>query len=187
MMSPCIFLIFCLVSLLCSAVKQTYTSWPAYSGCVSHEIISYVYKNLRKHQRLELIGTGGGINHTIECLCMGFQIRQAVTTEEARAYLVKIMEFCIANVHDHPEWLPYFAEYPITSSSFEIDLHFLDRKGHRLPLGCVNYVNSSNSRLLYDKVSEKWTPFFLKETYEEAKAIVEAERALQEQQNSSKK
>ena len=161
--------------------KQVYTTWPTQSGHISDKTIQNISKKLHTQYGLELIGVGGGLSHTITNIFMDLSTKQPTTLENARKQMLDILELCIQEINNHITWAPYFDEYPVTKNSISIYLHMVNKKGGELPLGTFNVVGWSYNRLWYNVSREKWAPYLLEETYEEAKAIVEAERALQEQ------
>jgi len=123
------------------------------------------------------VGTGGGITDTIRILSTGFQLYQLTTIEEARELIVNVVNTCLEEINTHPEWTPYFMEYPISVNTLEIQIWIHRSDYSSFSIGTVRYLSMRNGKWHYalmipEESVDEYSP---NETYEEAMTILYAQ------------
>ena len=105
---------------------------------------------------------------------LGFYYYHELSLEEARELIVYVVSTCLSEINTHPEWVPYFSEYPVTEKTLDIDVFIEDSGEIKIPHDAINCVSATEGVVKYQIILPGIAPIQTvhKETYQEALSIV---------------
>ena len=137
---------------------------------------------LEKNQGLILAGIGGQMMNDIQVMMIGLNCYKEVDIKEARDLLIYSSELYLFNINKNEKIIPHLHNYPFTEKNIEIVIYFRKPDGHKVSEGKIN-ISSLNTGVLnyYINTQENQKlKVFHKETYEEAKKLVQNSNILKD-------
>lgn len=148
---------------------------------LTNELLSKTSCEISEKYGLELAGFGGGTIYGVAELSLDFNSNENLTVNQARKKIVGCAEIFLRNINSNRDLRPMLIKYPFSSSriSLSIGVCYGMLDSQRVP-GVLMTCSLYKGIVTYRTIKEK-TPFIsidkkavmLKETYEEAKRIVE--------------
>jgi len=157
------------------------STWSRKSDDVANKITKALFDNLHERYGLMSAGAGGTVRDTICKLFLGFDFYQLKTSDSARKLIIDIVDTCLREMNSHPEWAPYFTEYPIGVNTLEIQIWIHKPDQSQFPIGTVRYILMEDGKWQYKIVYPEGASYDItsktspKETYEEATDILYAQ------------
>ena len=147
---------------------------------MAYKLRSEAAHNISRERNLELIGTGGGMIDTVNCLSLSFQLHHEVEQEEAREVVVYATEELLRVVNSDEKIRPYLCHYPFTASDVEIWLWIKRPDKSDVSEGEIRFILSSDNKVIYktknshQESSQDHSAYIYREPYDEALAKVRA-------------
>jgi len=123
-----------------------------------------------------ITGSGGAMMNDVERVTLWLTSFEAVNVEQARILYVELMEKYLQYINNCEKLRPYLHNFPFDIHNIELNLQFKDSQCHMRTGQDVTFVFMvRRNQLFYKTYNPKMDEFQLlhKETYEEAKRIVE--------------
>jgi hypothetical protein len=147
----------------------SHSSSPNYEE-MADKITYATAKKLRSEKNLRLIGTGGGMMHSIRMMAMSFVFKHEITIEEGRELLVAAVSEYVAAVNANEKIRPFLANYPFEPKNVEIQIFIHNPDNSCMPHGKICVIGAIDGILDYD-IRDSETDLLkeiYRETYEEA-------------------
>jgi hypothetical protein len=143
------------------------------------QMFSSFVKKMRQKYQLESLSIGGKINPTIEEIGAKFILVKRTTQEEARVFLLAVVDQLIQTINTNDSLRNDLAEYPFPTDRLKIGISFTKKNHYSYRDGSMESVTLENNEVTYYQKplanASSWpfeTPVFAKESYQEALKIV---------------
>lgn len=145
---------------------------------LSHKISDPFVKQYAQRANLSLFGSGGGMVHDIDLICLTFRGRQRLNLSEARKLYVDGVEDLLNRYNKSTFVRPYLHNFPFTIHNLSFKVIFEDRPGKFVPSNFIAGVLCINGIVYYLNEDHELGKLMdlHEESYEEALTIVHAER-----------
>ena len=166
------------------------------------EIINSFVKEVKKEYKLECVGSGGSMPYDVCSITVLLSIDKRANINEARKLGLIITRKLINKINSHEKIRPYLHQYPFTDNNVWVSISFRNpKKGTHFLDGSVAtagflegdvFYTTAKIHKIHDpglicgktgkylrppkEVEDETLVTILKETYEEAEAIVEREK-----------
>ena len=187
--------VFCISNMYSEKNSVNYTVYAT-------EVLNTFISEMESEFNFSCMGSGGGMPYNVRSLTVMFSSNEKVDIVKARYLGVTSVHKLLYLVNNHEQIRPYLNRYPFTANDINISISFYDRKGKRnlrrdglgairLLSGTVFYevaemqkvhdpglICGKTGKFLRAPRETKEIGFkeVLRETYEEAEAIVEREK-----------
>lgn len=151
---------------------------------VQEQVTRQTVTELSKRYGFELREIGGSGLHGIASFDLGFSVQKDLTIAEARSMLVNCVEFYLKKINETPKLRPILVEFPFPATRMNFALYTTDGSYEQIRIpGELTYAWLNRGIITYETVRVKGTTRgweqnvdMHKESYEEAKRIVEHEK-----------
>lgn len=160
--------------LCCSCNKIASYRVPQYERD-ANAVTAHAARKINHQTGLKLIGTGGGMINQINFMAMSFSHYGDLSIEEARELLVYCVEEYLNAINADEKIKPHLVRYPFTPREIEVNIFIRKQDGKNQSVGSLSVVGEVNGKVTYD-ISQPFPKIaqeVYKETYEEAKKLVE--------------
>ncbi len=168
----------------------------------ANQVISSFLFEMKQEFGFDCMGSGGSMPYNVRSFTILLSSEKKTTIEEARRFGIVGVQKLLKIINNHEKIRPYLNQYPFTAQDVNVTISFHDRRGRRrLKDGSISTVSYLSGKVVYrtaekriihsqgvicgetgkylippeDKEKEELVTI-LRETYEEAEAIVEKEK-----------
>jgi len=147
---------------------------------MSDRIVGSYVKEFARPRELMLSSSGGAMMDDIQEVFLSFLSFRALNVDEARVLYVEMMEEFLCRINHHEEIRPYLHNFPFEEQNFELSIGFEDSDRRITRDGHVAMVFIGNNHTVYYDAYDSIEGFYTlcKESYEEARRIVQEQRIL---------
>ena len=152
-------------------------TWSNKSEYICHQIDRKIAQKICKEKNVSWTGVGGSIQDTIRKQMLAFALPRPISFDEGRQLVLEMVEIFVKEANSHPEWVPYYTEYPIAEHTPNIEIFIRNPNYAPLPEGALSAIWIKDATLIYFTAIPKIQPhdpasdIAWEETYEEALAI----------------
>ena len=177
--------------------KEKTTHYTAYAN----EVINTFLHEMKRDFGMDCMGSGGSMPYNIRDIDVMLSIRKIASIEEARHLGVFGVQKLLKIINEHKNIRPFLYQYPFTAKDVCVSISFFN-SDYRYSLdGNIASISLLHGKIFYDKVEihkvqdpglicgktgkhlrppkeveDETLVTILKETYEEAEAIIEKEK-----------
>lgn len=100
---------------------------------IVNKLLCKISKELERKYKIKTIGTCVGMpSGVVGKLGLDFQVRGAISKDEARKILIESTEYFLEIINSHEELQPYLKNYPFTAGNIGIILFIVDHSGNHV-------------------------------------------------------
>ncbi|MDX8431204.1 MAG: hypothetical protein SNF33_05305 [Candidatus Algichlamydia australiensis] len=143
---------------------------------MANEIIATTALEIQKETPLYFFGEGGMMMDNIKEIEMSFQKMGEISIEQSRSLVIQCAKLLLNNINENDQIRPHLISYPFTSENIALSIFIYNKRGGDVDSKNLCLVSLRNGKIRYLRDSIPRFEEVHSESYEEAKAILEASK-----------